>query len=104
MMDKNIKELMQISVISENKDLSKTIQDIIPKREQRFTNLEIEAEKKQEFRLIVYKKQNPFTKFFNSIRFAIEKIKIMKHSKEFELSRMQNKNWKEALKTKAVIL
>ena len=90
-MDKNIKELMQISVINENINLSEMIQDIIPIKEQIFTNLELEAEKKHEFSVVVYKKQNPFIKFFNSIRFAFEKIRIMKHSREFELEKMQNK-------------
>ena len=90
-MDKNIKELMQISVISENINLSKMVQDIMPKREQIFTNLELEAEKKQEFHVVLYKKQNPVIRLFNSIRFAFEKIRIMKHSREFELEKMQNK-------------
>ena len=92
MMDKNIKELMQISVISENINLSEMINDIMPKKEQIFTNLELEAEKKQEFSMVIYRKQNPFTKFFKSIRFTLEKIRIMKHSREFELSRIQNKD------------
>ncbi|HCC03635.1 MAG TPA: hypothetical protein DEP51_02090 [Clostridiales bacterium] len=90
-MDKNIKELMQISVISENTELSNLIKDIIPTKEQRFTNLELEADKKQEFSLVVYKKVNPLVSFIRSIKFTFEKIRIMKHSKEFDLAKNQNK-------------
>ena len=90
-MDKYLKELMQISVISENTELSNMIKDIIPTKEQRFTNLELEAEKKQEFSLVIYKKQNLIIKLFSSIKFAFEKIKIIKHSKEFDLAKNQNK-------------
>lgn len=90
-MDKNIKELMQISVVSENINLSEMIQDIIPTKEQRFTNLELEAEKKQEFSLVIYKKTNPLVSFIRSIKFTFEKFRIMKHSKEFSLVKNQNK-------------
>ena len=90
-MDKNLKELMQISVISENTELSNMIKDIIPTKEQRFTNLELEADKKQEFSLVVYKKTNPLVSFIRSIKFTFEKIRIMKHSKEFDLAKNQNK-------------
>ena len=90
-MDKNIKELMQISVVSENINLSEMIQDIIPTKEQRFTNLELEAEKKQEFSLVIYKKTNPLVSFIRSIKFTFEKFKIMKHSREFEVVKNQNK-------------
>ena len=47
---------MQIKVISENTILSDMIKDIIPTTKIRFTDLELEANKKQEFSLIVYKK------------------------------------------------
>ena len=90
-MDKNLKELMQISIISENTELSDLIKDIIPTKEQRFTDLEIEAEKKQEFSLVIYKKQNPLISFWHSIKYAFEKIRIMKHSKEFDLAKNPNK-------------
>ena len=90
-MDKNLKELMQISVISENTELSDMIKDLIPKEEQKFTTLELEAEKKQEFSLVIYKKQNPLVSFWHSIKLAFEKTKIIRHSKEFELSKNQNK-------------
>ena len=88
-MDKNLEELMQISVISENLEL---IQDIIPIQEQKFTNLEIDAENKHEFSVVIYKKQNPIIKLFKSIRFTWEKFKIMKHSKEFQISKIENQN------------
>ena len=90
-MDKNIKELMQIRVISENTELSNMIKDIIPTKEQKFTNIELEADKKQEFRLVIYKKTNPLVSFIRSIKFTFEKIRIMKHSKEFDLEKNQNK-------------
>ena len=90
-MDKNLKELMQISIISENYELSNMIKDIIPKKEQRFTNLELEADKKQEFSLVIYEKTNPLVSFIRSIKFTFEKIRIMKHSKEFDLAKNQNK-------------
>ena len=91
-MDKNFNELMQISVKSENLELSKMVQDIVPIQEQRFTNLEIDAENKHEFSVVIYKKQNPIIKFFRSLRFTLEKFKIMKHSNEFQFSKIQNKN------------
>lgn len=91
-MDKNLEELMQISVISENLELSQIIQDIIPTQEQKFTNLEIDAENKHEFSVVIYKKQNPIIKLFKSIRFTWEKFKIMKHSKEFQISKIENQN------------
>ena len=90
-MDKSIKELMQISVISENTELSDMIKDLIPKEEQKFTTLELEAEKKQEFSLVIYKKQNPLISLWHSVKFAFEKIRIMRHSREFELAKNQNK-------------
>lgn len=90
-MDKSIKELMQISVISENTELSDMIKDLIPKEEQKFTTLELEAEKKQEFSLVIYKKQNPLVSFWHSIKFAFEKFRIIRHSREFELAKNQNK-------------
>ena len=51
-MEKELKELMQISVISENTELSKMLEDIVPKKEKRFTDLELEADKKETFSLI----------------------------------------------------
>lgn len=90
-MDKNLNELMQISVICENNELSDMIKDIIPTKEQRFTNLELEADKKQEFSLVIYKKTNPLVSFIRSIKFTFERIRIMKHSKEFDLAKNQNK-------------
>lgn len=91
-MDKNLKELMQINVIREDTNLSKMIQDIIPTKEQRFTNLELEAEKKQEFSLVIYKRQNPLISFWHSIKFTFEKIRIIRHSRDFEVAKNQNKS------------
>ena len=91
-MDKNLKELMEKSIISENTVLSDMIKDIIPLKEHRFTNLEIEAEKKQEFSMVIYRKESPIIRFIHSIKFALEKFRIIKHSKEFDLSKIQNNN------------
>lgn len=91
-MDKNFDELMQISIISENLELSQMIQDIVPIQEQRFTDLELETENRHEFSVVIYKKQNPIIKFFNSLIFTFEKFKIMKHSNEIQFSKIENKN------------
>ena len=58
-MSNELKELMQISIIGENKDLSSMLEDIVPVKEQRFTDLELEAEKKETFSIVLYKKENP---------------------------------------------
>ncbi len=86
-MEKELKELMQISVISENTELSKMLEDIVPKKEKRFTDLELEADKKETFSLIVYKKEGLLIKFFKAIKLSLEKIKIMNLSKEFGTKR-----------------
>ena len=90
-MSKELEELMQKSIISENVELTNIISDIVPLKENRFTSLEIEASKKEEFSIVVYKKENIITRAFKSIRLIVEKIKIMKHSQEFVLEKMQNK-------------
>ena len=46
-MSEEIKELMQKKVIGENEELSDMLADIVPVKEQRFTNLELDAEKKE---------------------------------------------------------
>ena len=46
-MSNELKELMTISIIGENKDLSNMLEDIVPIKELRFTDLELEAEKKE---------------------------------------------------------
>ena len=83
-------ELMGKVILSENELLSQMIEDIIPIKENRFTNLEIEANKKQEFSIVVYKKENILVKFFKNIRFTLEKLKIVKHSKNFIENREKN--------------
>lgn len=90
-MDKELKELMQINIIGEDVNLSKMIEDIKPIKENRFTDLELEIEKKQEFSLVIYKKQNPIIRFIRNIKISIEKYRIMKHSKEFAFAKVQNK-------------
>ena len=82
-MSKEIEELMQKSIISENIILSEMIEDIIPKKEQRFTDLEMEITKKQQFSVVVYKKENFLVRFFKSISYSIEKFRIMKFSQVF---------------------
>ena len=82
-MSKEIEELMQKSIISENIILSEMIQDIEPKIQQKFTDLEIETTKKQQFSVVVYKKENFLVRFFKSISYSIEKFRIMKFSQVF---------------------
>ena len=91
-MGNNLDKLMQKSVISENIYLSKMIEDIVPNIEQKYTNVELEANKKEEFSLVVYQKQNIFTRFLKIISISIEKLRIMKNIREFELKKITTKN------------
>ncbi len=90
-MSNELKELMQISIIGENKDLSNMLADIIPVKEQRFTDLELEAEKKETFSLVLYKKENPIVRFFKGIKMSLEKFRIMGKSREIDYARNQNR-------------
>lgn len=90
-MSNELKELMQISVIGENKDLSNMIEDIMPVKEQRFTDLELAAEKKETFSIVLYKKENPIVKFFKGLKMSIEKLRIMGKSRKIDYVRNQNK-------------
>ena len=90
-MSNELKELMQISIIGENTDLSNMIADIVPVKENRFTDLELEANKKEDFSIVVYKKENPIIRFFKGIRYVLEKIKIMRESREFDYVKNSNK-------------
>ena len=90
-MSNELKELMQISVIGENKDLSNMIEDIMPVKEQRFTDLELAAEKKETFSIVLYKKENPIVKFFKGLKMSIEKLRIMGKSRKLDYARNQNR-------------
>ena len=90
-MSDELKELMQISIIGENKDLSNMLEDIVPIKEQRFTDLELEAEKKETFSIVLYKKENPIVRFFKGIKMSLEKFRIMGKSREIDYARNQNK-------------
>ena len=90
-MSNELKELMQISIIGENKDLSNMLEDIVPIKEQRFTDLELEAEKKETFSIVLYKKENPIVRFFKGIKMSLEKFRIMGKSREIDYARNQNK-------------
>ena len=90
-MSNELKELMQISIIGENKDLSNMLVDIVPIKEQRFTDLELEAEKKETFSIVLYKKENPIVRFFKGIKMSLEKFRIMGKSREIDYARNQNK-------------
>ena len=90
-MSNELKELMQISIIGENKDLSNMLADIIPVKEQRFTDLELEAEKKETFSLVLYKKENPIVRFFKGIKMSLEKFRIMGKSREIDYARNQKR-------------
>ncbi len=89
-MSNELKELMQISIIGEDKDLSNMLADIVPVKERKFTDLELEANKKETFSVVVYKKQNPIVRFFKSIKLSFEKLRIM--SKTREVSYVKNAN------------
>ena len=90
-MSNELKELMQISIIGENKDLSNMLVDIVPIKEQRFTDLELEAEKKETFSIVLYKKENPIVRFFKEIKMSLEKFRIMGKSREIDYARNQNR-------------
>ena len=90
-MSNELKELMQISVIGENKDLSNMIEDIMPVKEQRFTDLELATEKKETFSIVLYKKENPIVKFFKGLKMSIEKLRIMGKSRKIDYARNQNR-------------
>lgn len=90
-MSNELKELMQISIIGENKDLSNMLVDIVPIKEQRFTDLELEAEKKETFSIVLYKKENPIVRFFKGIKMSLEKFRIMGKSREIDYARNQNR-------------
>ena len=90
-MSNELKELMQISIIGENKDLSNMLADIAPVKEQRFTDLELAAEKKETFSIVLYKKENPIVKFFKGLKMSFEKLRIMGKSREIDYVRNQNK-------------
>ncbi len=90
-MSNELKELMQISIIGENKDLSNMLEDIVPIKEQRFTDLELEAEKKETFSIVLYKKENPIVRFFKGIKMSLEKFRIMGKSRKIDYARNQNR-------------
>ena len=90
-MSNELKELMQISIIGENKDLSNMLADIVPIKEQRFTDLELEAEKKETFSIVLYKKENPIIRFFKGIKMSLEKFRIMGKAREIDYVRNQNR-------------
>ena len=90
-MSNELKELMQISIIGENKDLSNMLEDIVLIKEQRFTDLELEAEKKETFSIVLYKKENPIVRFFKGIKMSLEKFRIMGKSREIDYARNQNR-------------
>lgn len=90
-MNSEIVDFMNINVKSENIELSNLISDIIPIREARFTNLEIEINESQEFRLVVYKKENILSRIISFISIGLEKIKIMRNSKTNAMKKAYNK-------------
>lgn len=90
-MSEEIKELMQKKVIGENEELSDMLADIVPVKEQRFTNLELDAEKKENFSIVLYKKENPIIRFFKSLKISLEKLKIMEKSREIAYIKNQNR-------------
>lgn len=106
-MDKELKELMQISTISENKFLSEMLSDLTPMgtcysantNKENINMAKICAEKtdtarampsNQEFRIVVYKKENPLVRFFKGLGFALKKIRILGNSKEVSLAQSKS--------------
>ena len=83
-------EFMGKQLISENIDLSAMLDDIIPVNTNRFTNIELEADKKQEFRIVVYKKENILVRFWKNLKFGLEKLNIIKRSKSFVKYKQEN--------------
>ncbi len=81
---------IQKSIIGEDINLSNMLADIVPMKEQKFTDLELEANKKETFSVVVYKKENPIVIFFKSIKLSFEKLRIM--SKTREVSYVKNEN------------
>lgn len=81
---------IQKSIIGEDINLSNMLADIVPIKERKFTDLELEANKKETFSVVVYKKQNPIVRFFKSIKLSFEKLRIM--SKTREVSYVKNEN------------
>lgn len=90
-MSREIEELMQKSIIGENIELSNIISDIIPKKEIRFTNLELDAAKKEEFSIVIYKKPSVVKRICDSIKMVMEKLNIIKRSREFVYEKNYNK-------------
>ena len=90
-MSNELKELMQISIIGENKELSNMLLDIVPIKEQRFTDLELDIEKKETFSVVVYKKENPIIRFFKGLKFSFEKFRIMGKTRGIAYAKNQNK-------------
>lgn len=88
-MNKELIELMQINKISENKVLSKMLEDIEPIKEKRFTDIELEANKNEKFSLVLYKEENIIVRFLKKIKLGLEKINIIKQSRKFEIERKQ---------------
>lgn len=91
-MENNLDKLMQKNIICENLELSKLIEDIMPKIEQRYTDIELDANKNETFSLVVYKKETLFTKVFKAISIILEKFRIMRNLKDFELNRVEDLN------------
>lgn len=91
-MENNLDRLMLKNIICENRELSQLIEDIVPKMEQRYTNIELDANKNETFSLVVYKKQTLFTRVFKAISIALEKFRIMKNLRKFDLNNLTDIN------------
>ena len=50
-----------------------------------------EAEKKETFSIVLYKKENPIIRFFKGIKMSLEKFRIMGKSREIDYARNQNR-------------
>ena len=85
----NIEKLMQKNLISENLTLSKMIEDIVPITKPDYTNIELDADKKETFSMVVFKKQNTLTKIIKNFLIGFEKIKIIMALRDFKIEKKE---------------
>lgn len=88
-MNNNIEKLMQKNLISENIALSKMIEDIVPITKPDYTNIEIDANKKETFSMVVFKKQNILAKIIKNFLISFEKVKIIMALRDFTIEKKE---------------
>ena len=88
-MNNNIEKLMQKNLISENIAISKMIEDIVPITKPDYTNIEIDANKKETFSMVVFKKQNILAKIIKNFLISFEKVKIIMALRDFKIEKKE---------------